>query len=128
MRTERGLSRLVGFSDGVVAIAITLLVLPLVTAATQVDVDAGTFLVENAYQLLVLVLSFAVIGRFWIAYDAVRSAKDRPTKLALFERLYIDPATPGLRTGNPMAEPVMGGLPRYDGEKLGTPAKPQPTP
>lgn len=37
------------------------------------------------------------IGRFWIAYDAVRSAKDRPTKLALFERLYIDPATPGLR-------------------------------
>lgn len=68
MRTERGLSRLVGFSDGVVAIAITLLVLPLVTAATEVDVDAGTFLVDNAYQLLVLVLSFAVIGRFWIAH------------------------------------------------------------
>lgn len=68
MRTERGLSRLVGFSDGVVAIAITLLVLPLVTAATQVDVDAGTFLAENAYQLFVLVLSFAVIGRFWIAH------------------------------------------------------------
>lgn len=37
-------------------------------------------------------------------------------------------ATPGLRTDNPMAEPVMGGLPRYDGEKLGTPANQQPTP
>ena len=36
-------------------------------------------------------------------------------------------ATPGLRTDNPMAEPVMGGLPRYDGEKLGTPANQQPT-
>ncbi|HJV43821.1 hypothetical protein [Caulobacter sp.] len=38
------------------------------------------------------------IGRFWIAYDAVRAAKDRPTRLALFQKLYLDPATPGLRT------------------------------
>lgn len=68
MRTERGLGRLVGFSDGVVAIAITLLVLPLVTAATEVTTDAWTFLVANAYQLFVFVLSFAVIGRFWIVH------------------------------------------------------------
>ena len=37
------------------------------------------------------------IERFWTAYDAVRSAADRPTRLALFQRLYLDPATPGLR-------------------------------
>ncbi len=37
------------------------------------------------------------IGRFWKAYDAVRSAPDRQTRLALFQQLYIDPATPGLR-------------------------------
>jgi len=37
------------------------------------------------------------IDRFWEAYDAVRSAADRPTRLALFQRLYLDPATPGLR-------------------------------
>lgn len=37
------------------------------------------------------------IDRFWIAYDAVRSATDRPTKLASFQRLYLDPATPGLQ-------------------------------
>jgi hypothetical protein len=37
------------------------------------------------------------IDRFWKAYDAVRSGTDRPTKLALFQRLYLDPATPGLQ-------------------------------
>lgn len=43
-------------------------------------------------------------------------------------QISSESATPGLRTGNPMAEPVMGGLPRYDGEKLGTPANQQSTP
>lgn len=43
-------------------------------------------------------------------------------------QISSESATPGLRTDNPMAEPVMGGLPRYDGEKLGTPAKQPPTP
>ena len=43
-------------------------------------------------------------------------------------QISSESATPGLRTGNPLAEPVMGGLPRYDGEKLGTPANQQPTP
>jgi hypothetical protein len=36
------------------------------------------------------------IDRFWKGYDAVRSAADRSTKLALFQRLYLDPGTPGL--------------------------------
>lgn len=43
-------------------------------------------------------------------------------------QISSESATPGLRTDNPMAEPVMGGLPRYDGEKLGTPANQQPAP
>ena len=43
-------------------------------------------------------------------------------------QISSEPATPGLRTDNPMAEPVMGGLPRHEGEKLGTPAKQPPTP
>lgn len=68
MSTERGLSRLVGFSDGVVAIAITLLILPLVDRATEVDTDAWSFVVDNAFQLLVFVLSFAVVGRFWLVH------------------------------------------------------------
>jgi uncharacterized membrane protein len=68
VRTDRGFARIIGFSDGVVAIAITLLVLPLVTTATTIDTDIGTFLVDNAYQLFVFVLSFLVIGRFWMVH------------------------------------------------------------
>lgn len=37
------------------------------------------------------------IDRFWQAYDAVRSTEDRQAKLAQFQHLYLDPATPGLR-------------------------------
>ena len=50
------------------------------------------------------------------------------TPAVVQESLTTESATPGLRADNPMAEPVMGGLPRYDGEKLGTPANQQPTP
>jgi len=68
MRTERGFSRLVGFSDGVVAIAITLLVLPLVESATESSGDTIAYLTENGFQLFVFALSFAVIGRFWFVH------------------------------------------------------------
>ena len=66
MRTERGYARLVGFSDGVVAIAITVLILPLVDAASDYNGDVGQFVVEHVGNLLLFLLSFAVIGNFWI--------------------------------------------------------------
>lgn len=56
------------FSDGVVAIAITLLVLPLVSAAAEESGDIATFLRDNTWQLFVFVLSFVVIGRFWMVH------------------------------------------------------------
>lgn len=69
MRTERGLERLVTFLDAVVAIAITLLVLPLVDIAGEPsDADAGTVLADHVPELVVLVLSFLVIARLWIAH------------------------------------------------------------
>ncbi|MGV8880632.1 MAG: TMEM175 family protein [Rhodoglobus sp.] len=71
MRTERGFSRLVSFSDGVVAIAITLLVLPLVTSAAEEEGDLSAFLAANVWQLFVFVLSFVVIGRFWMLHHAM---------------------------------------------------------
>ncbi|ESQ82981.1 hypothetical protein AEAC466_15865 [Asticcacaulis sp. AC466] len=37
------------------------------------------------------------IERFWSAYDDVRSAANRSARLALFQSLYLDRATPGLR-------------------------------
>lgn len=68
VHTERGFTRLVTFSDGVVAIAITLLILPLVTSASETDLDLAAYLAANVFQLLVFVISFAVIGRFWFVH------------------------------------------------------------
>ena len=65
-------SRLVAFSDAVVAIAITLLVLPLVDVAGTIGSESiGSFLSDNRTKLLGFLLSFAVIGRFWWAQHQV---------------------------------------------------------
>lgn len=69
MATERGFDRLVNFSDAVVAIAATLLVLPFVdnaTSATRGNVDAT--IRELAPEFLVFVLSFVVVTRFWFSH------------------------------------------------------------
>ncbi|MBN9241073.1 MAG: hypothetical protein BGO97_15280 [Micrococcales bacterium 70-64] len=68
MSTSHGYGRLVGFSDGVVAIAITLLILPLVDAASDFTGDVESFVVEHLGKLLVFFLSFAVIGNFWLVH------------------------------------------------------------
>jgi uncharacterized membrane protein len=68
-RTERGLDRLVNFSDAAVAIAITLLVLPLVDFAPEIThTTLGHLLGEHWETLLAFVISFAVIGNFWIVH------------------------------------------------------------
>jgi uncharacterized membrane protein len=66
MQTERGFDRLANFSDAVVAIAITLLVLPLVDSAREFhDGNVAGFLALNADGLFTFALSFVVIGNFW---------------------------------------------------------------
>ncbi|MFB2579808.1 TMEM175 family protein [Herbiconiux sp. P15] len=68
-RTERGFDRLVNFSDAVVAIAITLLILPLVDVAGELgDATLGELLDKEWPSLMVFAISFAVIGRFWLAH------------------------------------------------------------
>jgi uncharacterized membrane protein len=62
--TERGLERLINFSDAVVAIAITLVALPLVDDV-QGTVGFGAFFSEHAYGLIAAGISFASIGGFW---------------------------------------------------------------
>jgi uncharacterized membrane protein len=70
VRTERGLDRFITFLDAVVAIAITLLVLPLVDVlgGGGPRADLGTVLAEGAGRLGGLSLSFAVIARLWLAH------------------------------------------------------------
>ncbi|WP_434618674.1 TMEM175 family protein [Arthrobacter sp. A5] len=60
---------MVNFCDAVVAIAITLLILPLVDAASNIGtLSVGELFAQNAFLLFVFVLSFAVIGNFWLVH------------------------------------------------------------
>jgi len=74
MQTTRGLDRLVFFTDAVSAIAITLLILPLVDSVSEAahnGVDAAQFIGDNTAEIGAFVLSFAVIARMSITHHAV---------------------------------------------------------
>jgi len=70
VRTDRGLDRLITFVDAVVAIAITLLVLPLVEVLGRParEMDLAAVLAEDAAQFGAFLLSFVVIARLWLAH------------------------------------------------------------
>jgi uncharacterized membrane protein len=72
MASQRGLERMIAFSDAVVAIACTLLVLPLVDLAGQLDTAAvGPLLSDHLAQFGAFALSFVVIVRFWLAHHRI---------------------------------------------------------
>ena len=72
MPTERGLDRIIIFADAVVAIACTLLVLPLVDLATQSEVvPVNRLLSDHIGQFGAFALSFAVIARLWLAHHRI---------------------------------------------------------
>ena len=73
MRTTRGLDRLVFFTDAVIAIAIMLLVLPLVDSVSQAahsGLGAEEFIGDNLAAISGFVLSFVVIARLWVAHHS----------------------------------------------------------
>jgi uncharacterized membrane protein len=62
-------SRIVAFSDGVFAIAITLLVLSLhIEESLPAGESLGQALWDQRQDLLAYAISFAVIGRFWVIH------------------------------------------------------------
>lgn len=65
-RTERGLDRLVAFSDGVVVIAITLLVLPLLDVAD--DVSSSDVWSDAWPRMQGFAITFAVVASFWVVH------------------------------------------------------------
>jgi uncharacterized membrane protein len=71
--TERGLDRFVTFLDAVVAIAITLLVLPLADAigTTGAGRDLGTLLSDEAGRFSAFLLSLVLIARLWLAHHRI---------------------------------------------------------
>lgn len=69
---ERGLDRLVNFSDATVAIAITIMVLPLVELAPEIaDTGLGDLFAQNSGTVLAFALSFAIIAVFWVPHHRV---------------------------------------------------------
>jgi len=84
------------FTDAVVAIAITLLVLPLVDAVGEaVDArrSAAEVVTDNISQFFSFLLSFAVIARLWTAhhrlFDGVATASGRVVGLNMLWLLTI---------------------------------------
>lgn len=70
MRTDRGFERLITFADAVVAIALTLLVLPLSELATELshDTSIGEMFSEHGDAFGSFALSFVVIWVLWTAH------------------------------------------------------------
>jgi TMEM175 potassium channel family protein len=69
---RRALDRLIFFSDGVFAIAITLLVLNVVLPVTQsgsLSTDLSAALLATVPRLFAYALSFLVIGAYWMAHQ-----------------------------------------------------------
>lgn len=72
MEEQRGLDRIAFFSDAVVAIAMTLLVLPLVDLESELDGGSiADLLSDHRDALLTFALSFAVIARYWVAHHRI---------------------------------------------------------
>jgi uncharacterized membrane protein len=87
---EASVDRIIAFSDGVVAIAITLLILPL----TDIEPAEGANLVDvaadNAGALLGFALSFAVIANYWTIHkDIFRPLLRHDPRLVLLNMLWL---------------------------------------
>ena len=70
-RSERSVDRLVSFSDGVVAVAITLLALPLVDLLPESGQSAWDVVSGNTGPLVAFVFTFAVVAIMWSAHNRV---------------------------------------------------------
>jgi uncharacterized membrane protein len=91
MAQERSFDRLVNFSDAVVAIAATLLILPLVDKASSIGKEpVGQFLANNVLGFVVFALSFFVIARFWLAHHRFfDTLKSYNRGIVIFDLLWL---------------------------------------
>jgi len=84
-RRGRGLDRAISFSDAVMSIALTLLVLPLVDLATDnPDEPILDQLDRSSPQILGFVVSFLVIAQFWSAHRRLWEVLDDYDERLLF--------------------------------------------
>lgn len=84
------LGRTIAFSDGVFAIAITLLVLSIDVPDGFARKELSEFIRDEWPQFFAYFLSFAVIGRFWIGHHHVFSMlQDFDRRLIVLNLAYL---------------------------------------
>jgi uncharacterized membrane protein len=115
------LERVSAFSDGIFAIAITILILPLTDVQVR-DGQVVSDLLALGHQFLALVVSFAVIGGFWVLHHddltALTSASRRllvANLVFLFFVVMLPFPTALLGAGDSVAATVI-----YAGSIMGT--------
>jgi uncharacterized membrane protein len=118
VRSQRGLDRLVTFLDAVVAIAITLLVLPLADELGSGDQPLADRLDDLAAPMGAFLLSFVVIARLWLvhhrlvervgAHDRAFVALDLLWLLTVVLLPFTTQVTAVYGTGRPAVGPYIG--------------------
>jgi uncharacterized membrane protein len=78
------------FSDGVMAIAITLLILPLTEIEPARGASVATVAIENLGALIGFAVSFAVIANYWSIHHAIfRPVRHHNSWLVLLNLLWL---------------------------------------
>jgi uncharacterized membrane protein len=71
LHRSRSVDRLITFSDGIVAVAVTLLALPLVDIAPGEGQSVWAMLVDNRGQVIAFLFTFGVVGIMWLAHNRI---------------------------------------------------------
>jgi uncharacterized membrane protein len=89
---EAGVDRIIAFSDGVVAIAITLLILPLTEIDRAEDATLANVVADNQSALFAFALSFAVIANYWTIHHAIlRPLRRHNSRFVALNMLWLAP-------------------------------------
>jgi uncharacterized membrane protein len=87
---EASVERIIVFSDGVVAIAITLLILPLTEIHQAEGATLADIVAENSAELGAFALSFAVIANYWtIHHDLFRPLRRHNGRIVLLNMFWL---------------------------------------
>jgi uncharacterized membrane protein len=89
-KQEASVDRLIMFSDGVMAIAITLLILPLTGNEPARGASVATVAIENLGALIGFAVPFAVIANYWSIHHAIfRPVRHHNSWLVLLNMLWL---------------------------------------
>ena len=120
---ERTSERLIAFLDAAIAIALTLLILPLMESVSEATAGEQTvveYVGEHGWQLLAFTISFMIISMFWRLHHAILlpdTPTDRARTTLQFAWLFtitlmpvVTALTGGLDTDRPLVASYIGTL------------------